>query len=54
MVNSFGQELKKGDVESAKIYAENAIRIRKEGVNVQRFSAKMGAVAAKLDSAYRT
>ena len=40
-------------MEFAKIYAENAIRIRKEGINISRFSAKMGAVAAKLDSAYR-
>jgi division protein CdvB (Snf7/Vps24/ESCRT-III family) len=46
--------LKKGNIEFAKIYAENAIRTRKEAVNIQRFSAKMGAVAAKLDSAYRT
>ena len=48
------QELKKGNVEFAKVYAENAIRIRKEGLNIQRFSAKMGAVASKLESAYRT
>eukprot|EP00347_Sterkiella_histriomuscorum_P018037 403347029 len=48
------QALKKNDLESAKIYAETAIRTRKEAINVQRFSAKMGAVAAKLDSAYRT
>lgn len=46
--------MKKGDVESAKIYAETAIRTRKEALNVQRFSAKMGAVASKLESAYRT
>ena len=36
------------------MYAEQAIRTRKEGLNIQRFSAKMGAVAAKLDAAYRT
>jgi len=41
-------------VEFAKIYAENAIRQRKEALNVQRFSAKMSAVASKLDSAMRT
>ena len=46
--------MKKNDLESAKMYAENSIRMRKEGISVQRFSAKMGAVAAKLDSAYRT
>ncbi|CDW81719.1 charged multivesicular body protein 1a [Stylonychia lemnae] len=47
-------ELKKGNVEFAKIYAETAIRTRKEALNIQRFSAKMSAVASKLDSAYRT
>ena len=47
-------ELKKGNLEFAKVYAENAIRIHKEAVSIQRFSAKMGAVGAKLESAYRT
>ena len=41
-------------MEFAKVYAENAIRIRKEALNIQRFSAKMSAVAGKLESAYRT
>ena len=41
-------------MEFAKVYAENAIRIHKESVSIQRFAAKMGAVASKLDSAYRT
>ena len=41
-------------MEFAKVYAENAIRIHKEAVSIQRFSAKMGAVASKLESAYRT
>ena len=46
--------MKKGNVEFAKVYAENAIRLKKEALGIQRFSAKMGAVASKLDSAYRT
>ena len=41
-------------MEFAKVYAENAIRIHKEAVSIQRFAAKMGAVASKLDSAYRS
>jgi len=44
----------KGDMESAKIVASEAIRYRKEAVNLNRMSAKMGAVGLKLDSAYRT
>ena len=46
--------LNKGDMESAKIMAGEAIRYTKESVNLNRMSAKMGAVALKLDSAYRT
>lgn len=41
-------------MDNAKIYAENAIRNRKEALNLKRFSVKMGALAAKLESAYRT
>lgn len=43
----------KGDMESAKILAGEAIRYQKESVNLNRMSAKMGAVSLKLDSAYR-
>jgi len=41
-------------MENAKIYAENVIRNRKEALNLKRFSVKMGALASKLESAYRT
>jgi hypothetical protein len=41
-------------MENAKIYAENVIRNRKEALNLKRFSVKMGALAGKLESAYRT
>lgn len=41
-------------MEFAKVYAENAIRIRKEALGIQRFSAKLSAVGSKLESAYRT
>ena len=33
--------MNKGDVESAKIFAENAIRSKKEAINVRRFGVKM-------------
>ena len=46
--------MNKGNMDSAKIYAENVIRNRKEAINLKRFSVKMGALAAKLESAYRT
>ena len=46
--------MKKNDMESAKIVAGECIRFQKESVNLNRMSAKMGACALKLDSAYRT
>ena len=41
-------------MENAKVFAENVIRNRKEALNLRRFGVKMGALAAKLESAYRT
>ena len=41
-------------MENAKVFAETVIRNRKEALNLKRFSVKMGALAAKLESAYRT
>ena len=41
-------------MENAKVFAENVIRNRKEAINLRRFGVKMGALAAKLESAYRT
>ena len=41
-------------MENAKVYAENVIRNRKEAINLRRFGVKMGALAAKLESAART
>ena len=48
------QYLDKNDVESAKMFAENAIRQRKEAINTRRFGIKMGALSSKLESAART
>ena len=41
-------------MENAKVFAENVIRNRKEAINLRRFGVKMGALASKLESAYRT
>ena len=46
--------LDRGDQESAKILAGECIRFTKESVYLNRMSAKMGACAIKLESAYRT
>ena len=46
--------MNKGNMDSARIFAENVIRNRKEALNLKRFGIKMGALAAKLESAYRT
>jgi hypothetical protein len=48
------QALNKNNMDSAKIFAENAIRNKKEAINLKRFGVKMGALAAKIESAYRT
>ena len=48
------EALNKGNMDNAKVFAENVIRNRKEALNLKRFGVKMGALAAKLESAYRT
>merc|ERR1712156_1405184 len=46
--------LDKNQMENAKVFAENVIRNRKEAINLRRFGVKMGALAAKLESAHCT
>ena len=46
--------MNKGNMDSARIFAENVIRNKKEALNLKRFGIKMGALASKLESAYRT
>ena len=48
------QYMQKGDMESAKVFAENAIRAKKECLNTRRFGVKMSALASKIESAART
>ena len=48
------QFMDKGDMESAKIIAAEAIRYGKEANSLHRMAGKMSAVSSKLDSAVRT
>lgn len=43
--------LQKGDVERARIYAENAVRKKNESLNFLRMSAKVDATASRVQSA---
>ncbi|KAL5457492.1 hypothetical protein EMCRGX_G034758 [Ephydatia muelleri] len=43
--------LQKGNVEGARIHAENAIRQKNQGLNFQRMSARVDGVASRVQSA---
>lgn len=43
--------LQQGNVEGAKIYAENAIRKKNESLNFLRMSSKLDAVQSKIQTA---
>ena len=45
------QALKDGNIEGARIYAENAIRKKNEGLNYLRMAARVDAVASRVQSA---
>lgn len=47
------QAMTKGNMETAKIFAQNAIRKKNESINFLRLSARMDAVAARLDTAIK-
>ena len=46
--------INKGDPDSAKMFAEGAIKAKKEALNVRRFGVKMQALSQKVESAART
>mmetsp|Transcript_9277 Transcript_9277/g.9278 ORF Transcript_9277/g.9278 Transcript_9277/m.9278 type:complete len:199 (-) Transcript_9277:29-625(-) len=46
--------LEKGLIDTARIYAENAIRKKNEALNYLRLSSKMDAVCSRIQSAART
>jgi len=45
------QAIQSKNVETARIYAENAIRKKNEGLNYLRMAARVDAVSAKVQSA---
>lgn len=45
--------MQKGNMEGAKIFAENAIRKKNEALNFLRLSARMDAVSSRLDTAIK-
>lgn len=45
------KQIEKGNKEGARIYAQNAIRKKHEALNYLKLSAKMDAVASRLDAA---
>ncbi|QQP57584.1 Charged multivesicular body protein 1a, partial [Caligus rogercresseyi] len=47
------KSLENGNVEMARIYAENAVRKKNESINYLRMSAKVDAVASRVQSAYK-
>jgi len=46
-----GQAIEKGNLEGAKIYAQNAIRKKNEGLNYLRLASRLDAVASKVQTA---
>ncbi|CAM9849886.1 unnamed protein product [Chrysoparadoxa australica] len=51
--NKLKEAIKAGNVEGARIYAQNAIREKNQALNCLRLSSRIDAVASRLDSAVR-
>mmetsp|Transcript_25543 Transcript_25543/g.25782 ORF Transcript_25543/g.25782 Transcript_25543/m.25782 type:complete len:203 (-) Transcript_25543:75-683(-) len=47
------EAMKKGNMEGAKIYAENAIREKNQALNFLRLASRVDAVASRLETAIR-
>ena len=47
------QAISKGNMDGAKIYAENAIREKNQGLNYLRLASRLDAVGARLETAIR-
>ncbi len=43
--------MEKGNIEGARIYAENAIRKKNEGLNMLRLAGRISAVASRVQTA---
>ncbi|XP_064628327.1 charged multivesicular body protein 1b-like [Lineus longissimus] len=52
--NKLKKAIQKGNMEGAKIFAENAIRKKNEALNMQRMSARVDAVASRVETAIAT
>lgn len=52
-LNKVKKAMEKGDGETARIYAQNAIRIKNTGVNYLRLSSRLDAVASRVESAIK-
>lgn len=50
----FIQAIQKGNMEGAKIHAENSIRQKNQALNYRRMSARIDAVAARVQTAVTT
>lgn len=48
------QAIQKGNLEGAKIHAENAIRQKNQALNYRRMSARIDAVSARVQTALTT
>jgi len=48
------QSIQKGNMEGAKIHAENSIRQKNQALNYRRMSARIDAVAARVQTAITT
>ena len=48
------QAIQKGNMEGAKIHAENSIRQKNQALNYRRMSARIDAVAARVQTAITT
>lgn len=48
---SYFKALQQKNIEGAKIYAENAIRKKNEGLNFLRLASRVDAVSSKVQSA---
>ncbi|GFS43953.1 charged multivesicular body protein 1a, partial [Trichonephila inaurata madagascariensis] len=49
--NKIKKAIQQGNMEGAKIYAENAIRKKNESLNYLRMASKVDAVSSKVQSA---
>lgn len=47
----FSQAIQKGNMEAARIHAENAIRQKHQSINYLRMSARVDAVASRVQTA---